>query len=137
MNVAAINGNIVSWIILVILIVAWLGWTLFQNYRVRQAAKYLSNDEFREGMRRAQVIDLREKSNFKSGHILGARSLPYSTIRSFYSQIRADLPVYLYDQGRTVSKRAALFLNKKGYNDIYILKTGYQNWDGKEKKDEF
>ncbi|WP_268912986.1 rhodanese-like domain-containing protein [Lentilactobacillus sp. SPB1-3] len=136
MNVAAISGSLISWIVLVILLLAWFGYYTFQNYQVRQVATYLSNEEFRKGMRRAQVIDLREKSNFKSGHILGARSLPYSTLRSFYAQIRADLPVYLYDQGRTVSKRAAVLLGKKGYKNIYILKTGYQNWDGKEKKDE-
>ncbi|GAY72881.1 rhodanese-like domain-containing protein [Lentilactobacillus kosonis] len=136
MDIAAISGSLVSWIVLVVLLLAWFGYYTFQNYRVRQVATYLSNEEFRKGMRRAQVIDLRERNNFKNGHILGARSLPYSTIRSFYSQLRPDLPVYMYDQGRTVSKRAAMLLSKKGYKNLYILKTGYQNWDGKEKKDE-
>ncbi|EHO51179.1 rhodanese-like domain-containing protein [Lentilactobacillus kisonensis] len=132
--IAAVNPNIIMSIILLIIIAAWLCYTLIQNMRVKKAATYLSNDEFQQGMRKAQVIDLREQKSFKDGHILGARNVPFSTIRNFYGQIRSDLPVYLYDQGKTISKRAALFLNKKGYQEIFILKSGYQNWNGKEKK---
>ncbi|WP_283678325.1 rhodanese-like domain-containing protein [Lentilactobacillus sp. Marseille-Q4993] len=127
----------VSWGILISLLLGWLIYDLIQNYRARNAATYLSNEDFRAGMRKAQVIDLREKNNFKAGHILGARNMPYSTIRNFYGQLRTDLPVYLYDQGKAMSKRAAIFLKKKGYKEIYLLKTGYQNWDGKEKKSDF
>lgn len=132
--VGALNANGWMTILLIIILLGWLIYTLIQNYRVKQAAKYLTNADFQSGMRKAQVIDLRESKTFKDGHILGARNVPYSTIRNFYQQIRPDLPVYLYDQGKTVSKRAALFLSKKGYQQIFILKTGYQNWDGKEKK---
>ncbi|GAA3195102.1 rhodanese-like domain-containing protein [Lentilactobacillus kefiri DSM 20587 = JCM 5818] len=137
MIIGAINANTVMTIILVVILIAWGGYTVYQNMRVKKAATYLKNDEFQHGMRKAQVIDLREQKNFKDGHILGARSMPYSTIKNFYSQLRPDLPVYMYDQGRTISKRAALFLNKKGYKDLYILKSGYQGWNGKEKKSNY
>ncbi len=63
-------------------------------------------------MRKAQVIDVREKKVFDAGHILGARSVPYSTMRAYYQQIRKDLPVYLYDQGKTMSSRSAVLLKK-------------------------
>ncbi|EEI70214.1 rhodanese-like domain-containing protein [Lentilactobacillus hilgardii] len=132
--VGALNANGWMSIILIVILLGWLIYTLVQNYRVKQAAKYLTNKDFQSGMRKAQVVDLREPKTFKDGHILGARNVPYSTMRNFYQQLRPDLPVYLYDQGKTVSKRAALFLRKKGYQNIFILKTGYQNWDGKEKK---
>lgn len=132
--VGSLNANGWMSIILVIILAGWLGYTLITNYRVRQAAIYLSNEDFQSGMRKAQVIDLRESKSFKDGHILGARNVPYSTIRNFYQQLRSDMPIYMYDQGKTMSKRAALFLSKKGYKDLYILKNGYQNWNGKEKK---
>ncbi|EHL99636.1 rhodanese-like domain-containing protein [Lentilactobacillus parafarraginis] len=132
--VGSLNANGWMSIILVIILAGWLGYTLITNYRVRQAATYLSNEDFQSGMRKAQVIDLRESKSFKDGHILGARNVPYSTIRNFYQQLRSDMPIYMYDQGKTMSKRAALFLSKKGYKDLYILKNGYQNWNGKEKK---
>lgn len=132
--VGSLNANGWMSIILVIILAGWLGYTLITNYRVRQAATYLSNEDFQSGMRKAQVIDLRQSKSFKDGHILGARNVPYSTIRNFYQQLRSDMPIYMYDQGKTMSKRAALFLSKKGYKDLYILKNGYQNWNGKEKK---
>ncbi|OFA10653.1 thiosulfate sulfurtransferase GlpE [Lentilactobacillus sunkii] len=137
MIIGAINANTVMTVILVLILIAWGCYTIFQNMRVKQAAKYLKNDEFQQGMRKAQVIDLREQKNFKDGHILGARSMPYSTIKNFYTQLRPDLPVYMYDQGKTISKRAALFLSKQGYKDLYILKSGYQGWNGKEKKSNY
>ena len=132
--IGAITANLVTTIILIVILLAWGGYTIFQNMRVKQVATYLKNDEFQKGMRKAQVIDLREQKSFKDGHVLGARNMPYSTIKNFYSQLRPDLPVYMYDQGKTISKRAALFLSKKGYKDLYILKSGYQGWNGKEKK---
>lgn len=135
--IGAVNANAVMTIILVIILIAWGGYTIYQNMRVKQAATYLKNDEFQKGMRKAQVIDLREQKDFKAGHILGARNMPYSTIKNFYTQLRPDLPVYMYDQGKTISKRAALFLSKKGYKDLSILKSGYQNWNGKEKKSNY
>ncbi|KRK67709.1 rhodanese-like domain-containing protein [Lentilactobacillus buchneri] len=135
--IGAITANLVTTIILIVILLAWGGYTIFQNMRVKQVATYLKNDEFQKGMRKAQVIDLREQKSFKDGHVLGARNMPYSTIKNFYSQLRPDLPVYMYDQGKTISKRAALFLSKKGYKDLYILKSGYQGWNGKEKKSNY
>lgn len=135
--IGAITANLVTTIILIVILLAWGGYTIFQNMRVKQVATYLKNDEFQKGMRKAQVIDLREQKSFKDGHVLGARNMPYSTIKNFYSQLRPDLPVYMYDQGKTISKRAALFLSKKGYKELYILKSGYQGWNGKEKKSNY
>ncbi len=111
--IGAITANLVTTIILIVILLAWGGYTIFQNMRVKQVATYLKNDEFQKGMRKAQVIDFREQKSFKDGHVLGARNMPYSTIKNFYSQLRPDLPVYMYDQGKTISKRAALFLSKR------------------------
>ncbi|UDM32620.1 rhodanese-like domain-containing protein [Lentilactobacillus laojiaonis] len=130
----AITTNTGLATVLILILIFWIGYRLYENARINRMATYLTNDEFKAGMRKAQVVDLREKSNFNAGHILGARNIPYSTMRTFYQQIRPDLPVYLYDQGKTLSKRATKLLNKQGYDKIYILKGGYQNWDGKEKK---
>ena len=97
----------------------------------------LSQDDFKQGMRKAQVIDLRQENDFKQGHILGARNLPYPYLRQQYGELRKDLPVYLYDEGMTLSTQAAAFLGKHGYNHLYILKDGYRAWDGKTKKSKY
>ena len=136
MVVAAISTSALYTIVLVILLVAYACWYLYGIYQRNQAATLIDEKTFRAGMRKAQVIDVREKKVFDAGHILGARSVPYSTMRAYYQQIRKDLPVYLYDQGKTMSSRAAVLLKKHGYKEIYILKTGYARWDGKTKKSE-
>lgn len=134
MAIAAISTMTLYTIVLLILLVIFGIWRLWGIYQRNQAATLIDEKAFQEGMRTAQVIDVREKKDFDAGHILGARNIPYSTMRSFYQQIRKDLPVYLYDQGKEMSARSAILLKKHGYGDIYILKTGYARWEGKTKK---
>ncbi|MCH4123478.1 MAG: rhodanese-like domain-containing protein [Levilactobacillus sp.] len=136
MVIAAISGMTVYTIILLVLIIAWAAWQLITVVRRNQVSTVIDEETFQAGMRKAQVIDLREKKDFDAGHILGARNIPYSTFRTYHTGIRSDLPVYLYDQGKALSTRAALMLGKEGYKDISILKTGYARWQGKTKKSE-
>ncbi len=65
------------------------------------------------------------------------RLLTYPYLRQQYGELRKDLPVYLYDEGMTLSTQAAVFLGKHGYNHLYILKDGYRAWDGKTKKSKY
>ncbi|MEY8441260.1 rhodanese-like domain-containing protein [Lactobacillaceae bacterium 24-114] len=128
-----VTVNIVIVLILIIWGISWL----FQYLRRKRYATVIDNKEFREGMRKAQVIDLRQPNDFKKGHILGARNLPYAYLRQQYEELRPDLPVYLYDQGMAISTQAAAFLGKHGYHHLYILKGGYSTWDGKTKKSKY
>ena len=132
-----ISANSVVTIILLIIIIAWCCWLAFNHYRVHKIAKFLTEKEFIAHKRSAQIIDLRENKAFSAGHILGARSIPYSTFRAFYKGIRRDMPVFLYDQSTALSGRAAFYLYKHGYRKLYILKEGYRNWSGKTKKEPF
>ena len=127
-----------GWLIFDIIVLAILvGWGVsagISAYRRKHYATVLDEDAFREGMRQAQVIDLRQKDAFDKGHILGARSLPYIYLKQQYGELRPDLPVYLYDDGMQLSTQAVTFLAKKGYHKLYILKGGYAEWHGKTKK---
>jgi rhodanese-related sulfurtransferase len=136
MVVAAASNSAGFWIntVLIILIFGYLAYQLYLYWRRGKISTQLSEEEFRAGMRKAQVIDLREKRDFDAGHILGARNLPYTQLKSRTQELRSDLPVYLYDQGRTLSGRAAMLLSKNGFEKLYILKPGFQGWTGKTKK---
>jgi len=118
---------------LIILLVVLLAVGLFRYYRQRAYLKQLTEDEFIEGYRKAQLIDVREPNEFDRGHILGARNIPVTQMKQRLIEIRKDKPVYLYCQGSTRSSRAAQLLNKKGYQDIYQLKGGFKKWTGKIK----
>ncbi len=101
--------------------------------RLSKAVDPLTQEEFIEGYRKAQLIDVREQKDFEAGHILGARNIPYSQLRQRYKEMRPDLPVYLYDQNGSKSARAALFLKKKDYEKLYHLQGGFRQWTGKIK----
>ncbi|HBD0823464.1 TPA: rhodanese-like domain-containing protein [Enterococcus faecalis] len=120
--------------ILLVIVLAMVFNELYLKIMVKRSAKMLTEEEFKETMRKAQVIDVREKDTFDAGHILGARSMPYSMLKTTIGSLRKDQPVYLYDQKKALSIRAANLLRKNGYTDIYILKSGYDGWTGKVKK---
>ncbi|CAM3123214.1 rhodanese-like domain-containing protein [Filibacter tadaridae] len=101
--------------------------------RLRKAVTNLTQGEFIEGYRKAQLIDVRETKDFDAGHILGARNIPYSQFRQRHKEIRPDKPVYLYDQNGGKSARSALLLKKKGYEQLYHLQGGFRQWTGKVK----
>ncbi|MBW4129800.1 rhodanese-like domain-containing protein [Enterococcus faecalis] len=120
--------------ILLVIVLAMVFNELYLKIMVKRSAKMLTEEEFKETMRKAQVIDVREKDTFDAGHILGARSMAYSMLKTTIGSLRKDQPVYLYDQKKALSIRAANLLRKNGYTDIYILKGGYDGWTGKVKK---
>ncbi|SFV40434.1 Rhodanese-like domain protein [Ligilactobacillus acidipiscis] len=120
--------------IVLILILVWLFGGQFYTYFIgKRHATILTNEDFKKGMHRAQIIDVREPKDFKKGHILGARNMPFSQYKLFKDSLRKDMPVYLYDDTKTVAPRMASKLHKNGYSDLYILKSGFDKWDGKTK----
>ena len=84
------NGLLTFTIVIIVLLIAWgLTW-LFQYYRRKKYATVLDQDAFHEGMRKAQVIDVRKPNDFKKGHILGARNSPYIYLRHKIVELRLD-----------------------------------------------
>lgn len=106
---------------------------LISSFRLKKAVTGLTQEQFIEGYRKAQLVDVREPKEFEGGHILGARNIPSSQLRQRYKEMRPDKPVYLYCQNSARSARTALFLKKKGYNEIYQLQGGFRQWTGKIK----
>ncbi|GGK02577.1 rhodanese-like domain-containing protein [Lentibacillus kapialis] len=118
---------------LIIIAVALLAVGLFRYFRQKNSLKTLTEDQFRQGYRKAQLIDVREPNEFDKGHILGARNIPLTQMKQRLIELRKDKPVYLYCQGSSRSARAAQLLHKKGYEDINQLKGGFKKWTGKVK----
>ncbi|HLR01341.1 MAG TPA: rhodanese-like domain-containing protein [Virgibacillus sp.] len=116
-------------IVLVLLII----YTIYRTIKQRKYINILTEDEFKQGYRKAQLIDVREPQEFENGHILGARNIPVTQMKQRLVEIRPDKDVYLYCQGSTRSNRAAELLHKKGYNHLYQLKGGFKKWNGKIK----
>ena len=118
---------------LLIIIVAVIIYSLFTYFYQKRIVKTVTEEEFRAGYRKAQLIDVREPNEFEGGHILGARNIPMSQMKMRMKEIRQDLPVYLYCQSGMRSGRAAQFLYRRGYKDLTQLQGGFKKWSGKVK----
>lgn len=115
-------------------LILWGIWELVQFYRRRKAAVALTNEEFQQNLRKVQLIDVRERDDYNAGHILGARNIPIFELRQRHVELRKDQPIYLYEEGSYGAYRAAIELKKHGFEDLYVLKDGYKNWEGRIKR---
>ncbi|EIA21270.1 rhodanese-like domain protein [Listeria fleischmannii subsp. coloradonensis] len=61
-----------SWILAIAILLILLGYEVYQLIMRKKAITVLTEDEFKEGYRKAQLIDVREPNEFDGGHILGA-----------------------------------------------------------------
>ncbi|TDM13152.1 rhodanese-like domain-containing protein [Macrococcus lamae] len=122
-----------TWIILGLILLALIAYIAINYFINRKAVTELSQDDFQAGLRRAQVIDLREKDDYDYGHIIGARNIPMSIFRTRMLGLRKDQPIYFVDKNGIQCYRAARMLKKNGYDNLYMLKGGYKEWKGRIK----
>ena len=115
-------------------IILWGIWEIIQYFRRKKAATGLEKEEFKKDIRRAQLLDVRNRDDYDVGHILGARNIPYFEVKQRHVELRRDQPIYLYEDGEHMAYRAAIELKKHGFEDLYVLKDGYQEWDGRIKR---
>ena len=74
-------------------------------FQTKAAMTVLTQEQFIEGYRKAQLIDVREQNEFDRGHIRGARNIPLTQLKQSINALRPDKPVYLYCQNTTRSSR--------------------------------
>jgi rhodanese-related sulfurtransferase len=118
---------------LIIVTVAVVLYSVFMYFYQKRIVRTLTEEEFKNGYRKAQLIDVREPNEFDGGHILGARNIPLTQLKARLKEIRTDKPVYLYCQSGSRSGRAAQMLYRKGYKDLSHLEGGFKKWGGKVK----
>jgi rhodanese-related sulfurtransferase len=127
------EGTLETLYFILILLGVIIAYSAFMFFYQRRIVKTLTEDEFKAGYRKAQLIDVREPNEYQAGHILGARNIPVSQLRMRMKEIRPDKPVYLYCQSGARSGRAAQMLYRKGYKDLSHLQGGFKKWGGKIK----
>lgn len=125
------------WGVIILFLLGYGFYRLFFWFkRKRSGAQLLDQADFQKNSRKAQIIDVREREEFNKGHILGARSVPYTVSRAhkeYLTAIRKDMPIYLYDNNESIVLYMATLLKKEGYTDIFVLRGGYSEWTGKTK----
>ncbi len=123
-----------DWIVILSLLLIYIVYLGYRYFRTKKILTTLSEEEFKKGYRKAQLIDVREKNEYEAGYILGARNIPVTQLKQRTKELRKDLPVYLYCQSGSRSERAAWILHKEGFQNISHLDKGFKHWNGKIKK---
>lgn len=117
-----------------LIIVGYLIWSFLNYLKLKRSATFLDNTAFQKRLPGAQLIDIRSGESFRRGHIVGARHFPMAQFQQSLSALRRDRPVLIYDSRQNTNlPRALTLLKKAGYHQIYVLKNGFDYWDGKVK----
>jgi rhodanese-related sulfurtransferase/rubrerythrin len=77
------------------------------------------------------VLDVRQPSEYRSGHIPGAKLIPVPELPDRISEIDPKKPVVVYCALGGRSRAAAQMLSGKGFDDVINLTGGYKAWEGK------
>jgi rhodanese-related sulfurtransferase len=97
----------------------------------RDGLEAISRDELAARLRRGDlvVLDVRPSSEFRAGHIAGARSVPISELRRNLRALSKDVEVVAYCRGPycVYADDAVRELNGRGYR-AQRLEDGYPEW---------
>jgi rhodanese-related sulfurtransferase len=97
----------------------------------RDGLEAISRDELAARLRRGDlvVLDVRPESEFRSGHIAGARSVPISELRRNLRELSKDVEVVAYCRGPycVYADDAVRQLKRRGYR-AQRLEDGFPEW---------
>lgn len=115
-----------SWIITIAVGIA-LG--LLLNSRKpgnKDAIHIIGEKDFKDNMRKGQLVDVRKKEDYELGHIKGARNFNKRQLTGKYSKLRRDQSVFLYCNDGKQSLKIAKQLSKNEFRNIYVLEDGFK-----------
>jgi rhodanese-related sulfurtransferase len=106
---------------------------LFGEQNLPDTIKILDREEYKNAISKGkvQLVDVRTRAEFMSGHIKGANNIDFfqgSAFESAFSKMKKEKPVYLYCQSGNRSQKAARRLVEMGFTEVYDLRGGYRTW---------
>ena len=103
------NVSLIIALIIIVLIILYMVGNFFLN---RRAVTELDQNEFHKGLRKAQVIDVREKLIMIMVILMVLAIFQYLCLDKDFKVYVKDQPVYLCDANGIASYRAARILKK-------------------------
>lgn len=123
------NNDLWVNLILVAVVVAFF----YYRFGPTKGLSTLSAAAFKQELdpsKKSLLIDVRERGEFKGGHIQGAKNIPLSELNRRLGDIPKDRNLLLYCRSGMRSKNAARILAKHGYNRLAHLRGGISAWSG-------
>jgi thiosulfate sulfurtransferase len=90
--------------------------------------KQINIEQARDLIGQATVVDIRDEASYNEAHIPGALHLNDQTIETFLTGADRSKPVICYCYHGFSSQSAAGFLKSKGFEDVYSLIGGFEEW---------
>jgi rhodanese-related sulfurtransferase len=119
---------------LVLLVVVGLFYpvTLFAGHGVEDTVDNLPADRVKQLIDAGEkliLIDMRPAKEYQKNRLPGARSIPLAEVSNRFGEIPKSGRVVLYCDCKPydVADRA-VFLEYRGYRNIFIMPEGYQGW---------
>lgn len=115
-----------TWVITITVGVT-LGLIMSNRKPVNKEVIHIVNEkDFKDNMRKGQLIDVSKKEAFEKGHIKGARNFQKRHVLGKYSKLRKDQPVFVYCTDGKQSMKLAKKMSKENYKNVYVLEGGYK-----------
>ncbi|MBI4356878.1 MAG: thiosulfate sulfurtransferase [Gammaproteobacteria bacterium] len=77
---------------------------------------------------RVQFVDIRDEASYQSCHIENAIHLDEHSLPHFLAGSDRAIPLIVYCQHGIASVDAAYYLAQQGYETVYSLEGGIENW---------
>lgn len=92
--------------------------------------KCLSIDEAKAliDSRDVTLADVRDAQSFLAGNIDNAINVSDATVEDFLAATDMDRPLIVYCYHGNSSKGAAEFFHSRGYDEVYSMDGGYEEW---------
>ena len=91
----------------------------------KDAIHIVNEKDFKDNMRKGQLVDVRKKEDYEQGHIKGARNFQKRHLIGKYSKLRRDQSVFLYCNDGKQSFKIARQMSKDDFRNIYVLDGGF------------
>ena len=93
----------------------------------KEVIHIVNNDDFKNNMRKGQLVDIRSKDEFEKSKIKGARNFTKKSVLSKYSKLRKDQSVFIYCNNGKKSYNLAKKMSKEAFKAIYVLDGGLES----------
>ncbi len=128
-----------KWIVLLafLVVIGIVGFNLVGNGGIKNISTDELGDKLDDDNNQNKIIfiDVREPSEFESGHIEGMVNVPLSTIEAGNAKLSKDAEIVLICRSGNRSMQAAEILKESGYRQIINVEGGIQSWEGEVVKE--
>jgi len=122
------------WYIIPALVIVYVVWSRMGGRGIGSIAASDLQTRLKTDARSLQVIDVREPSEYKSGHIAQAVNIPLGQIGQQVSKLKQDGEIVFVCRSGARSMMAAKKAKSAGYTNVLNMTGGMSRWSGDVKK---